>query len=195
MNNKQSRPQIAVFTATTAAGKTTIMNEILKRYPKVTKRIVTYTTRPPRLGEIHGVHYYFCSRESFEARIRDGRFIEWATVYGNYYGTYTISIFDALEQEDVTTFISLDVQGHLILRAYDFIPKESILSIFIDVPPKQLRARLVARGEEPAVIERRLKKATMERAQRKNFDIVINNANGRLHQAIQETIGVLGLDD
>ena len=77
--------KIFVVSAPSGAGKTTLVTELISRYPGKLERVVTYTTRQPRYNEIDGVDYYFISVKEFEEKIAQGFFIEWSTAYGTYY--------------------------------------------------------------------------------------------------------------
>ncbi|HON07385.1 MAG TPA: hypothetical protein PLW02_04695 [Verrucomicrobiota bacterium] len=80
------QPLVIVLSAPSGAGKTTLCNNLL-RAEKNVERVITCTTRPPRTGEIDGVDYYFLMYEEFEQKIKNDEFLEFANVYGNYYGT------------------------------------------------------------------------------------------------------------
>jgi len=85
---KLSLPRPLVFCGPSGAGKGTIISLLMKRFPNGQFGFsVSHTTRGPREGEEHGIHYYFTSVEQFKKDISDGKFIEYAEVHGRYYGT------------------------------------------------------------------------------------------------------------
>src|SRR5438046_7778034 len=85
MPNK-GRGLLFIVSAPSGAGKTTLVERLVEQTPDLTMSR-SYTSRPPRGGETDGVDYNFVSRQRFEAMARDGEFLEWASLYGNLYGT------------------------------------------------------------------------------------------------------------
>ncbi len=133
---------------------------------------VSFTTREPRGHERPGVNYNYISREDFEARIARDEFLEWARVFGNYYGTH-ISVLEQAIGEGKDLVLDIDVQGARQLRSR--IP--DAVSIFILAPSRdELEQRLRARSEDSqAVIDRRLRDAAEEIRNYRNYDYVIVN--------------------
>jgi guanylate kinase len=141
---------------------------------------VSHTTRPPRPGEQDGVDYFFISTEAFQERLRDNRWAEWARVHDNFYGTSADFLEDqAAAGRDV--LLDIDVQGaRQILARY---PGRSV-AIFI-MPPSLavLEERLTGRSaDSPEQIEKRLRNAADEMAQKDMYHHVI--VNDRLAEAI-----------
>jgi len=134
---------------------------------------VSATTRTPRKGEVEGLHYHFLDREVFKELINSNQLLEWAEVYGNYYGTMRQFVQDSLVQgEDV--MLEIDIQGALQVK--EKFP-EAVL-IFIAPPSKsELKSRLVSRGTDPPEeIEKRLNCVVSEMELARRYDyIVINN--------------------
>jgi guanylate kinase len=147
-----------LIAAPSGAGKTSLMRALLQQCPKVALS-VSDTTRPARKGEIDGEQYHFVSVEEFERGIADGDYIEYAEVYGNYYGTRRDRV-EALWGSGRDVLLEIDVQGaEQILRSHP-----DVCTIFI-LPPSMavLAERLRARGSDsPEVIERRLGEARRE---------------------------------
>ena len=161
-----------IISAPSGAGKTTI----LKRIIATTKNIafsVSHTTRPPRTGEQQGVAYYFTDRNTFAAMRRQGEFLEWAEVHGNYYGTSMDAIRAAMENgRDV--LLDIDVQG---ARQVQEKLADKNVSVFI-VPPSftELERRLASRSTETETsITRRLENAREEMKSIGHYDYVIVN--------------------
>lgn len=133
---------------------------------------VSHTTRGQRPGELDGVHYHFTEKDSFLALVEQGGFIEYAEVFGNYYGTAQATVKEQL------------AKGHDVLLEIDWQGAQQVRKLFPDskqifiLPPSQfdLRQRLSNRGTDSVeVIERRLGCAVEDMQQYVNFDYVIIN--------------------
>jgi guanylate kinase len=160
-----------VVVAPSGAGKTSLVNELLKRDSNI-KLSISYTTRAPRAGEVDGRDYHFVTREEFEKMIAAGDFLEYANVYGNYYGTSRRWIEKELAG-DHDVLLEIDWQGARQLRA--LFPH--LVGIFI-LPPSlaELRRRLEARGKDaPEAIERRMASAREEISHVLEFEYIIVN--------------------
>jgi guanylate kinase len=96
-----------VLSAPSGTGKTTVAERLLKSCPGV-RRIITATTRSKREGEVHGVDYLFISYEEFKEKIEEGYFLEYAEVYGHYYGTPKDQVIRN-EEEGVDSLLVIDV--------------------------------------------------------------------------------------
>jgi guanylate kinase len=160
-----------VVVAPSGAGKTSLVNAVLRAEPGI-RLSVSYTTRAPREGEVEGRDYHFVSRAAFEAMIAAGDFLEHANVYGNYYGTSRRWIEAELEG-DHDVLLEIDWQGAMQVRA--LFPR--MVGIFI-LPPsiEELRRRLTARGKDsPEAIERRMASAREEISHVLEFEYIIVN--------------------
>lgn len=160
-----------VVSAASGTGKTSLVKALLDRTSNLHVS-VSHTTRSQRQGELDGVHYHFIQKEDFLAQVEQGGFIEYAEVFGNYYGTSQRKVEEQLAQgHDV--LLEIDWQGAAQVRK---LFPESI-QIFI-LPPSQydLRQRLSNRGTDSVeVIEQRLSFAITDMQQYSNFDYVIIN--------------------
>lgn len=169
-----------VISAPSGAGKTTLCQAIRSDFSDLNYS-VSYTTRQPRAGERDGVDYHFISVDDFRQRIQQGRWAEWAEVYGNLYGT-SADFIDAGLSAGQDLLLDIDVQGTLqILARY---PQS--VTIFI-MPPDMatLRRRLESRGTDSREqIARRLAVAETEMDRRDLYRHVI--INDRLAQATAE---------
>ena len=149
---------IFVVVAPSGAGKTSLVAALLEAEPSVGLS-VSYTTRPAREGEVEGKHYHFIGREQFDVMVVRGDFLEYAEVYGNYYGTSSGWIRSRLaEGRDI--LLEIDWQGARQVR--QAFP--DAVGIFI-VPPsiEELERRLRGRATDSSeVIARRLASARME---------------------------------
>jgi guanylate kinase len=163
--------QLYVISAPSGAGKTSLIKALRARMPELGLS-VSHTTRAMRPGEQDGVHYHFVDVAKFEAMIADGAFVEYARVFGNYYGTSKAAISQVLAGgQDL--ILEIDWQGAQQVRAQ--FP--TVISIFV-LPPSRaaLRERLFGRGQDDAeVIARRLAEATLEMRQHPNYDYLIIN--------------------
>lgn len=134
---------LIVLSGASGTGKGTICKELLRREPNIAYSI-SATTRPPRMGEQDGREYYFCTREIFETMIADGAFLEYADVYGNYYGTPLQPIEERRAAgEDI--LLEIDTQG--ALRVMERCPDGTFIFL---LPPSlaELRRRITGRGTE-----------------------------------------------
>ena len=163
--------QLFIVTAPSGAGKSSLVKALLERDPAI-RLSVSYTTRPPRTGEVDGVHYHFVSREDFQARLGRGEFLESAEVYGNYYGTSQPWI-EAEMAAGRDILLEIDWQGAAQVRR--LMPRAK--SIFI-LPPSiaELRRRLEGRGTDSAeVIARRMAAAAEDVSHALEFDYLVVN--------------------
>jgi guanylate kinase len=160
-----------VIAAPSGGGKTSLVRALLEREPGI-RLSVSYTTRPPRPGEIDGVHYRFVDEAGFAARKAAGEFLEHAHVHGNWYAT-SATWLAAEVAAGHEVLLEIDWQGAAQVRR--LIP--SAVLIFI-LPPslESLRERLEKRGQDAAdVIARRIEAAREEMRHCGDFDYVIIN--------------------
>jgi guanylate kinase len=163
--------KLFILSAPSGAGKTSLANALVESSPEL-QFSVSHTTRAPRPGERHGVHYYFVSPAEFEAMVARGEFLEHAQVFGNRYGTSRAAVEGVLAQGK-SVLLDIDWQGARAIKAR--MPQA--VSIFI-LPPSRaaLRERLNKRGQDSAeVIERRMREATAEMSHYVEFDHVVVN--------------------
>lgn len=174
--------KLFIISAPSGAGKTTLCNALLKRFPDIHYSI-SHTTRSPRGNEKHGVDYFFIAKEDFKKKIKEGYWAEWAEVHGNFYGTSHGFLIQHLGQ-GLDVLLDIDVQGtRQILEGYP-----DSVTIFV-MPPSMdaLRFRLESRGTDtPEVIERRLRDASNEMDQHEFYRHVI--VNDHLDKAVNQLI-------
>ena len=162
-----------IITAASGTGKTSLVKQLLATTNDLTVSI-SHTTRSPRPGEVNGQHYHFIEKENFVTAINEGKFLEHAEVFGNYYGTSESSVKAQLEA-GIDVILEIDWQGALQVKKIF----TAATMIFI-LPPSlsTLRQRLSTRAQDSvAVIEQRLAGAVSEMAQYVNFDFIIINDN------------------
>jgi guanylate kinase len=163
---------VYIVSAPSGSGKSTLVTELFKMVSNLDFSI-SYTTRPPRGSEQNGKEYFFVSRDEFEAMIASGEFLEYAEVFGNYYGTARRFLREA-EARSNDLLLDIDVQGARQVK--ETIPEA--VSIFILPPDREkLEWRLRNRGlDSEAVIRRRLDTARREIENYSKYDyILVNN--------------------
>lgn len=181
--------RLTVLAGPTAVGKGTVVRALRERDPDIWIS-VSATTRPPRPGEVDGVHYYFVSADAFDRMIADGELLEWAVVHGVHrYGTPRGAVEARLEAR-TPVLLEIDLQGARQVR--ESMP--DALFVFLAPPSwEELVDRLVGRNTEDAEErERRLATAREELAAESEFDVTIVNdtverAAAQLERVIDET--------
>lgn len=162
-----------IVSAPSGAGKSSLISAMLEKNPTYAMKVsVSHTTRCMRPGEQDGVHYHFVEKEHFEALIEQGEFLEYAEVFGNYYGTSRVWIERTLDK-GIDVFLDIDWQGARQIRAQMPAAK----SIFI-LPPSngELERRLNTRGQDSeAVIAKRMAEAKSEISHYNEYDYLIVN--------------------
>jgi guanylate kinase len=178
-------PLVFIISAPSGSGKSTLVKRLMESDPLLDFS-TSVTTRRPRAGEIDGESYDFISVEQFN-RLRDnGELLEWAEVFGNYYGT-SWAVLERARQRGHDLILDIDVQGAAQLR--EKLP--GAVNVFI-LPPsrKELEARLRNRSSDPdEVIQRRLRDASREVRNYKEYDYVL--VNDRLEASFETLRGIL----
>lgn len=162
---------LLVLSGPSGAGKGSVCKTLQETDPNL-HLSVSLTTRPPRNGEVDGVNYYFVKHETFTKMIRGGQLLEWAKVYGNYYGTPRSFVQKSLDRGN-DVILEIDIQGALQVK--EKIP-EAVL-IFI-APPSidELEKRLFSRGTDSKdEIRKRLSSAVDEIALAGRYDYIVVN--------------------
>jgi guanylate kinase len=183
----EDRPhRLVVLAGPTAVGKGTVSAHIRAHHPEVWLS-VSVTTRPPRPGEVEGVHYHFVDEDEFARMERDGELLESAVVHGRYhYGTPRRQVEQALREHRMA-LLEIDLQGARQVRA----TMPEALFVFL-APPSwdELVRRLVGRGtEDEEERARRLETAKVEMAAEKEFDVTIVNDDVR--RAAEELVSLM----
>lgn len=154
------KPRPVVFCGPSGVGKGTLIDLLQKRFPsKQFGFSVSHTTRQPREGEKNGVHYNFTTVDQIKKDIKDGKFIEYAEVHGNYYGT-SVQAVESVRSKGQICILDIDVQGVRNVK------KSSLKPIYVFIAPpsvEELERRLRGRGtEKEEDIKRRLANASEE---------------------------------
>jgi guanylate kinase len=168
---KKGEGILFIVSGPSGAGKTTLYKAVISMLPNL-KHSVSYTTRPPRPGEVDDRDYTFVSRDEFMAMIDKGEFVEWAEIHGKLYGTSKKRL-EEIVNSGFDAILDIDIQGAAQLREkykrgiYIFILPPSL-----EILKERLRKRLVNSKEE---IEKRLKGAVEEIKKYREYDYVIVN--------------------
>jgi guanylate kinase len=163
--------KLFIFSAASGTGKTSLAKALAESSPEVAFS-VSHTTRAPRPGEQHGVHYYYVTREEFDRMVANGEFVEHATVFGNSYGTSKRAIEDRIKSGK-SVILDIDWQGARAIKKW----RPEAVSIFI-LPPSRaaLRERLMNRQQDSReVIDRRMREAVAEMSHYGEFDHLVVN--------------------
>lgn len=183
--------KILIIAGPTGSGESTVTREVIKRFP-IFVRLVSATTRKPRLNEKDKVDYYFFTEEDFKKKVTKGEIIEYTFVpeRGVYYGTYVTDLNKKL-QAGKNIIVNPDVVGaRYYKKNYD------ATTIFIKTPTvNNLHERLVKR--DPSIsaeeLSERLKAAQYELDNEESFyDYVVVNKDGELIKTVQEVVDILG---
>ena len=166
--------RLIVITGPSGVGKTTLIKKLLNNYKNDIIFSISYTSRSARKDEANGIDYYFISKKEFENRIKDNRFLEYALVHDNYYGTDKNQVEEVL-LSGKDCILDIDVQGGLNLMS------KNINAIYIFIAPPSitiLRERLLKRYTDTIdVIEKRVMNAEEELKEKDNYHYIILNDN------------------
>ena len=186
MIKKKTRGNLIVISGPSGCGKGTICEKVLQENNNIMLS-VSMTTRKPRAKDQDGVDYYFVSKEEFEKRIKDNKFLEFAKVHNdNYYGTPKDKVEEALEK-GVDVILEIDIQGAKLVNE---LMKE-VIFIFI-MPPnmRELKRRLIARNTETKEqIVERFKKAYQEINEVSKYNYIVINDD--LELAVKKVESIL----
>ncbi|HXG10897.1 MAG TPA: guanylate kinase [Gemmataceae bacterium] len=177
---------LIILSGPSGSGKSTVLRRLLEPGDLPVRLSVSATTRPPRPGERDGVDYHFWTRERFEQEIREGAFLEWAQVHGNYYGTLRREV-EPYRARGTGVLLDIDVQGAAQVRSR--CPDS--YGIFLQAPSLEvLEQRLRARGtESEEAIQRRLATARRELEHVGAYQqVVVNDDLDRTVAALRQII-------
>jgi guanylate kinase len=187
---KKPKPLLVVLSGPSGAGKDAVLDELARR-GVVFHRVITATTRPPRINERHGVEYYFHTEREFDALINHGGLLEHAVVYGHRSGVPRRQVLDKLA-EGIDVFVRTDVQGAASIKRA--VP--DAVRIFIAPGSiEELEARIRARNsDDEERIRRRIDTARSEMARSAEFEHVIVNEPGKLEQTVDKLMAILEVE-
>jgi guanylate kinase len=182
-NETANKGILLVISGPSGVGKNSVLNRILQLSPCVYS--ISATTRTPRPGEVDGKDYFFYTREEFEKKIAEHMFLEWACVYGDYYGTPAAFVNDTLNKgKDIV--MDLDIQGARQVRA----AKPDAVLVFLYPPSLQeLCSRLQHRGTEKLDTQKkRLDCVKNELAAVNDYDYLV--VNDDLDKAVEQILHI-----
>ena len=189
-DDRSSRPLLVVISEPWGVGKDAVLTR-MKKLRRSFYYVVTATTRPKRSREKNGVHYHFLSRKEFQQMIDKHQFLEWANVYGKYYGVPKNEITLALSK-GVDTIVKVDVQGAATIKK--ILPQ----AVFIFLRPpsmEELEKRLgKRRSESSADLALRLDKAKEEIKSLPLFDYVITSRQNKLDEVISQIDAIVAAE-
>ena len=182
---------LIVISGPSGSGKGTVIRRIMD-YDDSFIYSVSATTRAPRVGEKHGVNYYFIDRADFEARIAADMMLEHAEYCGNYYGTPKKEVWENLDAGH-NVILEIEVEGAMQIKKK--CPDALLVMI---APPdfETLEARLRGRGDDVSedVIQKRLATAKKELSKLGEYDYIVVNGDNMVDEAAHEIIGIVGAE-
>lgn len=150
--------RLFVMSAASGAGKTTLKDKVIHKFPDI-RYSISATTRSPRSGEVNGVHYFFKTKDEFLKMIQEDALVEWNEVHGNYYGTPKSFVEETLAKGERVLF-DIDVFGKV---NFDKVYPEATGILILPPSPEELERRLRARASDSEeVIRLRLENAKKE---------------------------------
>ena len=187
MYSAKMRGKLFVMSGPSGTGKGTICKELLSSYdPEELALSISMTTRQPRNGEIDGVSYFFSTKEEFQESIQKDDFIEYAEVFGNFYGTPKSKVYEKLDN-GTDILLEIDVQGALQVK--EKLP-EAVLIFILPPSLEELEKRIVGRAtDSEEVIMKRLAKAEYEISFAEQYDYKV--INDELYRAVEEIRGII----
>lgn len=179
--------RVFILTGPSGVGKTTVAKELLKCLPNMA-RLITYTTRAPRVGEINGRDYHFISKDIFDKKIANGEFFEWAQVYNEWYGN-SIHDLQMLKKTGGNVLLVVDIQGAKTIQS----KLSEATSIFLQAEsPEALMRRLKTRGKiSPGDEARRRGQAAQEMTESKYCTHVVTAPEGKIKETVQALLKVM----
>jgi len=176
---------VFVLSAPSGTGKSTLAKRLVNEVPGLVFSI-SFTTRAPRPGEVHGREYFFVDHATFDAMVAEGGFVEWVQVYGNKYGTGKAWI---LEQLATGRDILLDIETQGARRVHDAIP-DAVMVFLLPPSAEELARRLKGRGDSSEEQVRiRLDYAKHELSQYKGYDyLVINDTVEQAYRGLEAIV-------
>lgn len=168
----KQKGKIIIIVAPSGTGKSTLIKKIKEEFRDL-HWSVSFTTRPIRDGEVDGRHYFFISETEFLNKKKQGAFVEWALVHGNYYGTSKGFVLSKIDH-GYSILFDLDVQGTDAMKKE--FPEDAI-GVFIAPPSiEELETRLNARATDtPETIKLRISNAKKELQRKDDYDYCVIN--------------------
>jgi len=189
-NCRCSDPLLLVLSGPSGVGKDAVLAR-MKELKRPLHCVVTATTRPCRAGERDGVDYHFLPQEEFQRMVDEGQFLEWAKVYGNYYGVPREELARGLSR-GMDVIVKVDIQGAATIKK--ILPQ----AVFIFLMPptiEELESRLKQRHSGPSIdLALRLEEAKKEMGNLSIFDYVITNYHGKLDSVVSQIDAIVAAE-
>ncbi len=185
--NPAAKPLLLVISGPSGAGKDAVSAR-MKELGYSLRYIVTVTTRPKRSNEKGNVNYHFVSRKSFQKMLEHGELLEWASVYGNWYGVPKQPVKEALDKgRDI--IVKVDIQGAITIRK---LMPQAVLIFLMPSSMTELAIRLRERNTESAAsLALRLKTAKEEVKNLPLFDYVVINKRNKIDQVVSDIMAII----
>jgi len=181
------KPLLVVLSGPSGAGKDAVLDELARRGVAF-HRVITATTRPPRVNERHGVDYFFRTDREFDMMINNGGLLEHAVVYGHRSGVPKRQVLDKLA-EGIDVVVRTDVQGAASIK--EKMP-EAVRIFIAPSSIEEIEERIRARNsDDEERIRRRIDTAKSELARSGEFEHVIINKPGKLEETVDELVAIL----
>lgn len=178
---------LIIISSPTGGGKDAVIAKLIKMFPN-SARLVTTTSRPPRPADKEGITYNFISPTDFEAKIKQGYFLEYNNCVGNYYGTPKKYLEDLLSKHDLV-FSNLDVNGK---HSMDKLEVNNLAFFLLPESMEVLKHRAEKRGGmTEKMIQDRIKLGAEEIANSKDYDYQITNYEGKLQQTTENIAKII----
>lgn len=181
-NCQPNNPLLVVLSGPSGVGKDAVLTR-MKELKRPLYYVVTATTRPCRAGERDGVDYYFLPQKKFQQMIDTGQLLEWAKIYGNYYGVPRDGIARGLSK-GMDVIVKVDVQGAATIKK---ILPQAVFVFLLPPSMEELERRLKQRhSDRPIDLALRLEEAGKEIENLSFFDYVITNYHGKLDDVVSQ---------
>lgn len=185
----ERRGLMYVLSSPSGAGKTSIANKLITQDEQISMSI-SMTTRKPRPGEVDGKDYIFVSKEEFNQAIEDNQLLEWAEVFGNYYGTPREAVENQLKEGRDVLF-DIDWQG--TQQLHEKVGNDLVRLFILPPSVNVLEERLKRRGQdEEHIVQARMKEAANQISHWAEYDYVIINEN--LDESLSEVQNILNAE-
>ena len=187
----QPAPVLLILSGPSGVGKDAVLEHMKERQLPGLKFVTTVTTRPRRPSEIDGKDYHFTTHAEFKQLLARNELLEWAEVYGNFYGVPKAPVREALKHgQDVV--VKVDVQGAASIKK---VAPEAVFVFMLPPSLEELENRLSRRlTESPETLKRRLETAPAELKQLPEFDYFVVNQADKIDQAVSEISAIIAAE-